>query len=105
MDFLKCELCNIKELPKKTKDRTDNTLYIYEGSVRLWKNGRLLCIHNKRYSRCKECNLEGYKKSRESVKKNYCKKMEILKIDKEKYKDYQKKNKERHKKFTDKKKD
>lgn len=105
MDFLKCQLCNIKELPKKREDRTDNTLYIYKGSVRLWRNNELMCPHNKRYSRCKECNLESYKKSRESAKKTYCKKMEILKKDKEKYKDYKKKNKERLKKFTDENKD
>jgi len=65
MDFLKCRLCNIKELPKKPKDRTDNTLYMVKGQPKFWKNGIILCIHNKRYSRCKECNLEGYKKERE----------------------------------------
>jgi len=70
MDFLKCRLCNIKELPKKTKDRTDNTLYIYKGEPRIWKNGRLLCCHNSHYSRCKECNLEGYKKTRYYREKN-----------------------------------
>jgi len=47
MDFLKCELCNIKELPKKPKDRTDNTLYMVKGEPRLWKNGRLRNEENK----------------------------------------------------------
>jgi len=68
MDFLKCRLCNIKELPKP-KDRTDNTLYMYKGSVRIWKNNYLLCIHNKRLRRCEECNLVDYKKNEEHYKK------------------------------------
>jgi len=94
MDFLKCRLCNIKELPKKTKDRTDNTLYIYKGEPRLWKNNYLSCCHNTRPSRCKECNLEGYKKSIEMAKK------QRIKHDiKKKYKEYYQNSKEHRKEY------
>jgi len=70
MDFLKCQLCNIKELPK-LKDRVNDTLYMVKGEPRLWRTGRLLCIHNKRPSRCKECNLEGYKEELKKGKDFY----------------------------------
>ena len=95
MFFLKCRLCNIKELPKKTKDRTDNTLYMVKGEPRFWRTGRLLCIHNKRSPRCKECNLEGFKKQRECEKKQRMKHQEKIKEYRIKY---YKENKEEIKK-------
>jgi hypothetical protein len=107
MDFLKCELCNIKELPKKQKDRTDDTLYMVKGELRFWRTGRILCIHNKRYTRCEECNLEGYKKTKELDKKQKIKHKEKTKekskeIYEKKYKnneEYQKRNRDRSKKW------
>ena len=103
MDFLKCRLCNIKELPKKPKDRTDNTLYMVKGEPKIWRNGRLLCIHNKRNTRCKECNLEGYKKDRELAKKYRIKDPEKQKIySKERYEKNCKNNEEYQKRNRDK---
>jgi len=72
------------ELPTKIKDRTDNTLYMVKGETRLWRTGRLLCIHNKRPNRCKECDKEKYQLQREREIKGRIK-------NKEKYNEYSKK--------------
>ena len=97
MDFLKCRLCNIKELPK-TKDRTDNTLYIYKGEPRIWKNGRLDSEKNK--DKIRQYKKEYHEKHKDKIKeyhkeyhKEYCEKNKD-KI-KQKNKEYREKNKDK----------
>ena len=65
MDFLKCRLCNIKELPKYKKDRTDNTLYIYKGEPKIWRNGRLRSENHK--DKIKQQNKKYREKNKDKI--------------------------------------
>jgi len=91
MDFLKCRLCNIKELPK-TKDRTDNTLYIYKGEPRIWKNGRLDNEKNK--DKIRQYKKEYHEKNKEYFLK---KKKEYDEKNKDKIRQYKKEYDEKNK--------
>jgi len=107
MDFLKCRLCNIKELPK-TKDRTDNTLYIYKGEPRIWKNGRLDSEKNK--DKIRQNKKEYYEKNKDKLrqyKKEYREKnKDKIRQKKKEYRENHKdKIKQQNKKYIEKNKD
>lgn len=54
---------DIPEAPNNVKDREDNTKYIYDGEIRIWKRGRFLCFHECDLSKCKKSHdMEEYER-------------------------------------------